>query len=276
MKIHIIYGSKSNIQILPLNDLIKKFDIAIMLMTDVLDGRFIDDVYDIGWMGQESTGVLILATDPRLTMVTLDALSRQFPAITMIVDAQQVNRPQRPANMPLKEPVDYITKSDLTDLRQRHFYRSEWLRKFEQQTDDLLKMTPAEIAEVGEMIGRMVARSPMLFGLPKDHFKEKNATITEAFKNCPFVPIDNAPPFAKILPGDFRCLEGLPTMNQIRLEQLSSEYYASLREGQLMTSNIAVNPPGPGTYAGMSPDEILKDLNCLVELLKPDDSDLPE
>jgi hypothetical protein len=209
-------------------------------------------------------------------MVTLDALSRQFPAIAMIVDAQQANRPQRPANMQLKEPVDYITKSDLTDLRQRHFYRSEWLRKFEQQTDDLLKMTPAEITEVGEMIGRMAARSPMLFGLPKDHFKEKSNTITDAFKGIPFVRTDMQPPFAKILPGDFRAVEDMRmTANQIRLEQLSREYYGAISQGTYLLNN-AVNAPGPGTYAGMSTDEIVKDLQGLVELLKPDDSDLPE
>lgn len=275
MKIHIIYGSKADVQALPLSDLIKRFDIAIMLMTDVLDSRFIDDVYDIGWMGQESTGVLILATDPRLTMVDLDALSRRFPAIALVVDAQQVNRPQRPANMPLKEPVDYITKSDLTDLRQRHFYRSEWLRKFEQQTDELLKMTPDEIDEISNIIGGIAARSPMLFGLPKDHFKEKNTTITEAFKQ-PFVRTDNQPPFKKILPGDFRACDDMRmTANQIRLEQLSSEYYGSINQALYLVTN-AVNAIEPGRYSSMSPDEILKDFNGLVELLKPDDSDLPE
>ena len=208
MKINIIYGSKADVIRLPLSDLIKKFDIDILLMTDVLDSSFIGDVYDIGsWSLTREACVLILATDPMLTMVTLDALARQFPAIAMIVDAQQVNRPQRPANMPLKEPVDYITKADLTDLRHRHFYRSEWLRKFEQQTDELLKMTPDEIAEISSMIGGMVARSPMLFGLhQKDHFKDKNITITEAFKQ-PFIRTDNAPPFDKIIPGDFHAVD---------------------------------------------------------------------
>lgn len=276
MKIHIIYGSKADVQALPLSDLIKKFDIAIMLMTDVLDSRFIDDVYDIGWMGQESTGVLILATDPSLTMVALDALSRQFPAIQLIVDAQQVNRPQRPANLPIKQPIGYIGAADLVDLRQRQFYRSEWLRKFEQQTDELLNMTPDEIAEISQIIGGIAARSPMLFGLKKDHFKEKNSTITDAFKNIPFVRTDNQPPFEKILPGDFRAVDNMRlTANQIRLEQLSREYYGAISHGTYLLTN-AVNTPAPGRYSSMSPDEILKDLNGLVELLKPDDSDLPE
>lgn len=278
MKINIIYGSKADVIRLPLSDLIKKFDIDIMLMTDSLDSSFIEDVYDIGsWSLTREACVLILATDPMLTMVTLDALSRQFPAIAMIVDAQQVNRPQRPANMPLKEPVDCITKADLTDLRQRQFYRSEWMRKFEQQTDELLKMTPDEIAEISSMIGGMAARSPMLFGLQKDHFKEKNTTITDSFKNIPFVRTDNQPPFEKILPGDFRTPNNMRlTANQIRLEQISREYYGTIQLGQRLATNAVVNPPRPGTYADMSTDEVIKDLTELVELLKPDDSDLPE
>jgi hypothetical protein len=278
MKIHIIYGSKADIQILPLNDLIKKFDVAIMLMTDVLDSRFIDDVYDIGWMGQESTGVLILATDPSLTMVALDELSRRFPAISLIVDAQQVNRPQRPANMPIKQTIGYIGKEDLIDLRQRHFYRSEWLRKFEQQTDELLKMTPEELEDMGIMLGRMAAKSPLGFGLSKDHFKLKNSTITEAFKSQggPFARTDNQPPFEKIIPGDFRYSERIPlTMNQIRLERLSREYYGDLMARQ--QGAFAIVKIGPKTPTAMqTADEIVRALGELAELLKPDDSDLPE
>ena len=65
------------------------------------------------------------------------------------------------------------------------------------------------------------------------------------------------------------------TANQIRLEQLSSEYYGSINQALYLVTN-AVNAIEPGRYSSMSPDEILKDFNGLVELLKPDDSDLPE
>lgn len=100
MRITILFGRKAEIAAVNLHEVIAKFDIGIMLMTDCLNDQFVQDIYDIGQLGGEVANVLIVTDDPSITLGSLDRLQTNFPLIHHVFDAQSLLAPVRPFNMP--------------------------------------------------------------------------------------------------------------------------------------------------------------------------------
>lgn len=148
MRITILFGRKSEIAAVNLHEVIAKFEIGIMLMTDCLNDQFVQDIYDIGQLGGEVANVLIVTDDPSITLGTLDRLQTNFPLIHHVFDAQSLLAPARPFNMPsrfvvepggrgsAKRPITLKAYEEraLADCR-----RWEWQDRFDETTRQLVE-----------------------------------------------------------------------------------------------------------------------------------------
>lgn len=148
MRITILFGRKSEISEVNLHEVIAKFNIGIMLMTDCLNDQFVQDIYDIGQLGGEVANVLIVTDDPSITLASLDRLQTNFPLIHHVFDAQSLTRPVRPFNMPERFVVDpggrgsakrFITLRASEERSLADFRRWEWQERFDETTRQMIE-----------------------------------------------------------------------------------------------------------------------------------------
>lgn len=90
MHISIVFGTKSQVAQLNLNDLVRTLHSDILFMNDDLDATFIQKIIEINRRFELAPRALIVTSDAAITHGFLQDIRVSFPQIQEVIDAQQL------------------------------------------------------------------------------------------------------------------------------------------------------------------------------------------